>query len=563
MSVEVKTANDQDVKPFAEHDNTVWGTQTELIQAAHAASDEETRLPRKELFSRYMPAVLFSAGLSMALVMEGMDVGLINNFFAHTAYLDKFGWPDAQGEQHIPASWQSAISTGNNVGSVIGLLLNGYLQSRFGSRRVYMGAMLLMACTIFMLFFAHSVQMLLAANILCGIPWGIFQTLTTAYAAEICPPALRGYLTAWVSMCWGCGSFIAAGVLRGSLDLQGDAGWRVPYGLQWAWIPPLILISYFAPESPWYLIRREKVEEAKMALRRLARKGFYTEQTMAQTIALMQHTNEMERLEAADSSYKDCFRGSNIHRTGIVCMAWLIQILNGQSITSYAAIFLRSAGMGDIAAFNFNMGIQSVNIVCTIVAIALMGTLGRRVFYLWGSAGIGLCMLAIGILGFVPGQGSSRILIGLASILILVQIAFKVSLGPTTYVIVGEIPSSRVRAQTIVLGRAVYVCGQLVVSQLNPRMLNQGGDAWNWGPKAGLFYFGLCFIWVLWIFFFLPETMNRSFADIDILFQKKTPARQFRKAEIDRKSLHCIENKTLSRNLANVHVLSFRDSRSR
>lgn len=115
-----------------------YSPQIELIEAAVAASDAETLLPRKELFKRYWPAAVYSMLLSLALVMEGMDVGLINNFFAHPAYLRRFGWPDANGEQHISTQWQGAIGAGNNVGSVFGLLINGYLQSRFGSRRVYM-----------------------------------------------------------------------------------------------------------------------------------------------------------------------------------------------------------------------------------------------------------------------------------------------------------------------------------------------------------------------------------------------------------------------------------------
>lgn len=110
----------------------------ELIEAAVNASDEEASIPRKELFSRYWPAVMFSMLLSLALVMEGMDVGLINNFFAHPAYLRKFGWPDANGELHISATWQGVIGAGNNIGSIFGLLLNGFLQSRYGSRKVYM-----------------------------------------------------------------------------------------------------------------------------------------------------------------------------------------------------------------------------------------------------------------------------------------------------------------------------------------------------------------------------------------------------------------------------------------
>ncbi|KAK1958732.1 general substrate transporter [Colletotrichum sublineola] len=503
-----------------------------LIEAAAAASEEEGKLSRRELFSRYWPAATYSMLLSLALVMEGMDVGLINNFFAQKAYLNKFGWPDAHGDQHIPASWQAAIGNGNNLGSIVGLLLNGWLQSRFGSRRVYMAAMASMGATIFALFFAVNVQMLLGANVLCGIPWGIFQTLTTAYAAEICPAAMRGYLTAWVSMCWGTGTFLATVVLRGSLELEGDLGWKIPYALQWVWIVPLFIVGYLAPESPWYLIRKGRVDDAEKSLRRLARKNHYTEQSMAGTLALMKHTNEMEKIEAAGATYKDCFRGTNLRRTGIICMAWVIQILNGQSICSYAAVFLKSAGMPETQSFNFNMGIQSVNILGTGIAIVLMGKIGRRTFFFYGSSIIGGLMLVVGILGSV-GVAPSNVAIGVAVALIITNLTFKMSLGPTTYTIVGETSSSRVRAQTIVLGRAVYVVGQIIVQQLNPRMLNNKGDAWNWGAKAGFFYFGLCCIWAVWIFFFLPETMNRSFAELDYLFQKKVPARQFATHPVD------------------------------
>ena len=391
--------------------------------------------------------------------------------------------------------------------------------------------MVLMAATIFILFFSVSVQMLLAGNILCGVPWGIFQTLTTAYAAEICPAAMRGYLTAWVSMCWGTGTFLSTGVLRGSLSLPGDAGWRVPYGVQWVWIPPLLIVGYLAPESPWYLVRQGRIDDAEKSLRRLARKDFYSERSMAETLALMKHTNEMEKLEAENASYKDCFRGTNLRRTGIVCMAWVIQIMNGQSITGYAVIMLQSVGMGATMSFNYNIAIQSVNIFATGVAIILMGRIGRRIFYFYGSAGIGLCMLVIGIMGFASDSDSVSIVT--AAILIVVQCIFKVSLGPTTYVLVAETASSRVRAQTIVLGRAIYVCGQIIVQQLNPRMLNSSSDAWNWGARTGMFYFGLCVIWAFWIWFFLPETKNRSFAEIDYLFQKKVSARKFTTTPVD------------------------------
>lgn len=114
-------------------------TQHQLIEAAAANSEAETQLPRLELFKRYRPAAIYSALLSVALVMEGMDVGLINNFFAHPAYRRKFGNDyNVDGDLVVSTQWQTIIGAGNNVGSIIGLLLNGWLQSRYGSRRVYL-----------------------------------------------------------------------------------------------------------------------------------------------------------------------------------------------------------------------------------------------------------------------------------------------------------------------------------------------------------------------------------------------------------------------------------------
>lgn len=113
-------------------------TQADLVQAAAATNDEQNLMPKTLLFKQYWPGITFSMLLSLALVMEGMDVGLINNFFGHPAYLERFGWPDAEGEMQISAKWQAAIGNGQSCGQIVGLLLNGYLQSRFGSRRVYM-----------------------------------------------------------------------------------------------------------------------------------------------------------------------------------------------------------------------------------------------------------------------------------------------------------------------------------------------------------------------------------------------------------------------------------------
>lgn len=119
--------------------------ETQLIEAALARADEETRIGIKAIFKLYWRGAMWSMLLSLALVMEGMDVGLVNNFFGQQAYIERFGHVNAAGEKFIPANWQAAINNGQQIGAVAGLLFNGWAQSKYGSRKVYMLAMVLLA----------------------------------------------------------------------------------------------------------------------------------------------------------------------------------------------------------------------------------------------------------------------------------------------------------------------------------------------------------------------------------------------------------------------------------
>ena len=128
---------------------------------------------------------------------------------------------------------------------------------------------------------------LLVGQLLQGVPWGIFQTLTTAYASEIVPVALRAYLTTYVNLCWVIGQFIAAGVLKGMLQRQDEWGYRNPFALQWMWPFPILIGCWFAPESPWWLVRHGRIAEARQTLVRLtspANTNFDPDATIAVTV---------------------------------------------------------------------------------------------------------------------------------------------------------------------------------------------------------------------------------------------------------------------------------------
>lgn len=115
------------------------------------------------------------------------------------------------------------------------------------------------------------------------------------------------------------------------------------------------------------------------------------------------------------------------------------------------------------------MAIQSVNIVATGIAIFLTGYVGRRTSYLCGTAAIALFQMVLGILGVV---NKGEVALGVAIMMILIQMAFKLSVGPLCYAIIGDIPNSRLRNKTIALARTAYIVTNICTGQLLPRMLN-------------------------------------------------------------------------------------------
>jgi hypothetical protein len=119
-------------------------------------------------------------------------------------------------------------------------------------------------------------------------------------------------------MCWGAGILLSSGVVRAVAGLQGEMGWRLPFILQWVWPLPLFIGAYFAPESPWNSVRRDKIEEARTSLMRLYQNMPEREQQVEQTLAYIKYTTEMEKAETANASFLECFKGTNLRRTEIV-----------------------------------------------------------------------------------------------------------------------------------------------------------------------------------------------------------------------------------------------------
>ena len=117
------------------------------------------------------------------------------------------------------------------------------------------------------------------------------------------------------------------------------------------------------------------------------------------------------------------------------------------------------------------------------------------------------------------------------SLLITFALGYNCTLGPGAYTIIAEIPSSRLLAKSIVFARLTYVLTGLITNTLMPRMLST--DAWNWGARGAFFYLGTCGVILVILFLQLPESRNRTTAEMDELFAHGVPARKFASTELD------------------------------
>lgn len=145
-------------------------------------------------------------------------------------------------------------------------------------------------------------------------------------------------------------------------------GWRLPFVVQWVWVIPLALIVYFCPTSPWWLVRKGRLEDAEHAVRRLTNEEYVSNEEVKNTVAMMVHTNELERQVQEGTSYIECFTKSDRRRTEIVMMTFAMQLLSGENLIGQGVQFLQSAGIGTALSFDLNMVLNSMFIIGTIVS---------------------------------------------------------------------------------------------------------------------------------------------------------------------------------------------------
>ncbi|KAH0024335.1 sugar porter family MFS transporter, partial [Aureobasidium melanogenum] len=493
-----------------------------LSKAPEALLQQHDLTVSKAVFL-YKKAIFWSIVMSTSIIMEGYDTLLIGSFFGQPAFAEKYGHLTKKHGHQISAPWQSGLNIGSTCGQLAGLLLAGYASERFGFRRTMMAGLLSITGVIFIQFFAPNLAVFEVAQILIGIPLGIFQTTAVVYAHEVAPTPLQGFLTA-------IGHFIGAGVLRGSLQLKGEWAYKIPFAIQWIWPVMLLPLIFLAPESPWWLVRKARIDEARSMQQRLMSSEM-TSENVNRDVNMIVYTTDLEREIQSKSSYLACFKGQDLQRTLVVIGIYCTQTMCGNPLRSSSTYFLEQAGLPTAQSFDMTMISYALAVLGGIASWAMLPFYGRRTVYFWSLVMMLVLLIIIGALGVEDNHTSNRAIPrAIGSILIISSFLYNAAMGPLTNTLCVSIPSSLLRSKSVALARWFYAATGIAAGIMQPYMNNP--EAWNWGAKSGFFWAGACLLSVIFAYFFVPETKDRTTAEIDLLYERGISARYSKNATL-------------------------------
>lgn len=245
--------------------------------------------------------------------------------------------------------------------------------------------------------YSGSLPILTAGKAINGISIGMWLVIGPLYASEVAPLNLRGWLTAVTNITQFSGVLLFTGVMYELGPVTDSIAYKIPFACQWIVPCFIILTVFFWPESPVYLVRRGKLEEAKQSLQKLHGKD-----GSINTDAIMAQIEETVAAESSDHqnktpSYRECFQKRDRHRTLISMFIYGCQYLSGLVfVLGYQSYFYQLMGFTAKKSFLLGMLNNISMFIANILSWFVLSKIGRRPPIIWGHF---LCAITLFIVG--------------------------------------------------------------------------------------------------------------------------------------------------------------------
>ncbi|KAL4885970.1 hypothetical protein BJY04DRAFT_205208 [Aspergillus karnatakaensis] len=407
----------------------------------------------------------------------GYEISMMGKLFAVTPFARQFG-QDVNGIYNVRATDQQLLNAGNTIGVFCSAFATGIISDLIGRKKT-----IIIACII------------CSGKLVSTLGFGLGHSLGPVFVAELAPTKMRGLCLVLIN------TMIVLGMWLNSLDIfaceryTSDLGWRIPIMTQI--IPPGLLMFglLLLPESPTWLLIKGRREDATRAFRRYNGEGFNVEAAMAVAETSIAKEEEAKKVQEG-SSWLECFRGTNLRRTIIIVMVYISQQFIGVGFVSgYLTHYFRLAGVNDPLAIG--QVANAVQLFGNICSWPLVDRVGRRPMIVGGSMIMTSLLLVIGGISTI----GTRPALSATVAFMLRQKTYSINMMSSTSV-------------------------SCLITQVMPYLLNS--DQADLGGKICFVFFGASVLMAVYLYFCLPEWKGRNYAEVQEMFEKKIPARQFK-----------------------------------
>ncbi|KAL2691363.1 hypothetical protein Neosp_001747 [[Neocosmospora] mangrovei] len=478
------------------------------------------------LFACFNGRLLYSCGIiALSQLNFGMDQSAFSNTQAMPAFKRQFGTYDEATKTYVLETvFLSLLNSVNFVGFVFGLVFGNLTSRRFG-RRIAMFVMCFWALLSAVILITSRTQtQAITGRTIAYVYIGMELALVPVLQSELVPAEARGFVVGTYQSGLYFGTLLMAIICRGTSEIKGHGSWQIPYGLFFV-IPSILAVAvWWIPESPRWLLTRDRQEEALKSLK-LLRQGAYTDEEI---------NSEFEDMQRAinttikKGSFMDLFRGTNLKRTLITVGVNIFLQLTGQNFTSkYGTIFIQS--LGTVNPFAMSCINSSVGIVTVFFTQMLTDRTGRVPLLVAGALIQTASLMTMGGLGTVENPSHS-VRTGIVVTVTLFTFGFSLGWAPLSHVVAAEIPTTGLRDLTYALGSVFNIVIQWAVAFSIPYLIDKSHA--GLGSKVGFIFGTTAFMATLFSWFCIPECGGKTLEEIDELFIRGVPISKFRTAKL-------------------------------
>ncbi|PVH79619.1 MFS general substrate transporter [Cadophora sp. DSE1049] len=461
----------------------------------------------------------------------GYDLVVNGASIAMPSFLFYFGEVGPTGP-YLPAIWTSLWVAMGALMQSIGAFLSGFLSDRWGRKWVGFAAGATTMISTGIQYSSVSRGALLAGKMLAGLGLGVAVSVSTSYASEVAPPNLRRPVQSSLVLVTVISQGIALGVIRGFVPDIKESAFRKVFAIQWT-VGGIMMIAYsILPESPAYLIMRNRLDDA----RKVVTKIYGAKNEPNARLACMIKIIREEKAKSKDgegANYIECFKGTDLKRTLAAIFIFAAPNLAGAAFFAQSIYFLVIAGLPAIHSFDIGLGGFGLAAIIIVASWFTAGTIKNRNGFYFGLGCNFISMLIIGCLYYSPTKAALWTIAVLMSVMTSIMIG---TLQGQGYPIAAEVSQLRLRQKTISIGMISQTSTAWLTTFIMPYIYSV--DAGNLLARTGFIFVGTTVLLFIISWYLIPDTTGMNAEDLDFAYEQKIPAWRINLEAIAHRSEH-------------------------